>query len=129
MNKIHIDGSGWSGKRCAYCVYFLDRVFDGNPIINIIEEQHTNNEMEYIALIRALREINEPHHIFTDSQLVFGHVTLNWKVNSSHLLPLRDTAKSLLSEKGCVLSWIPREQNEAGRIIERHFENGKNRKY
>ena len=128
MDRIHVDGSGWSGISCRYCVYFLDRGAVDNLITNILYEEHTNNEMEYLALIRSLREVNEPHHIFTDSQLIFGQVNLNWRVNLPHLIPLRNEARSLLLQKGCVLTWIPREQNEAGKIIEKQLFKLKNYK-
>ena len=126
MHRVHVDGSGWSGVSCRYCVYFIDRGAINNPIVEILYEEHTNNEMEYYALIRALKEVKEPHEIFTDSQLVYGHVLLNWKVNSAHLIPLRDEARALLLQKGCVLTWIPREENEAGKIIERQLVELKN---
>lgn len=66
----------------------------------------TNNEAEYMALIGALEEISDAFTavaadlktikliVRTDSQLVIGHLTKDWKIKSE-LVPLVVKAKSL----------------------------------
>ncbi len=114
--KIWLDGSGWNGKTSGYAVVFEDKTRP--PIVVRLHEKKTNNEMEYAALIRALQESAPGDHLFTDSQLLVGHVTAAWKVNYAHLRPLVAEAKRLLAAKKVSLTWVPREKNNAGKIFE-----------
>lgn len=90
----------------------------------------TNNRAEYESLILALREImSEVEHIranqidikmditiFTDSQLLVGHLTKNWKVNKNE--DLFNTVSFLMGQikanHNLQLKYIPREENKAG---------------
>jgi ribonuclease HI len=76
----------------------------------------TNNYAEYSGLVVGLKlaldagvtEID----VYTDSQLVCGHLTKGWRRNSDELRVLIGEAAKLLdkfNEYG--LHWIPREQN------------------
>jgi ribonuclease HI len=112
--EIWTDGSGWNGRKCEYAVVFED----GRVIRELFQTKCTNNEMEYAGLIRALKECKTGDHIITDSQLLVGHVTKNWKVNKDHLKPLVAEAKALLASKKATLSWVRREENKAGILIE-----------
>jgi len=112
--KIWIDGSGWNGKESKYCVAFED----GRVFKKILFEKKTNNEMEYEALLEALDKCSEGDEIFTDSRLVVGQVTENWKVTKEHLFSLVMKAKKLIQEKKVKLSWITREENYAGGLLE-----------
>jgi ribonuclease HI len=111
---IYTDGSGWNGRKCEYAVVFED----GRVIREMFQTECTNNEMEYAGLIRALKECKTGDTIYTDSQLLVGHVTKGWKVNKAHLRPLVDEAKKLVAEKKAKLVWVPRERNRAGILIE-----------
>ena len=113
--KIWVDGSGWNGRESKYCIAFED----GIVIKEIIKEEKTVNEMEYMALIKALEVCNEKDEIFTDSQLVVGQVTKNWRITKEHLFPLVMKAKKLLQEKNCSLAWVPRRENRAGNLLEK----------
>jgi ribonuclease HI len=112
---IYVDGSGWNGRKSAYCV-----IINGKVILKEIPEKKTNNEMEYAALLEAFSLAKEGDTILTDSQLVHGQVCKGWKVNYEHLRPLVAKAKKLLEEKKLILKWIPREENKAGHIFEQH---------
>jgi ribonuclease HI len=113
--KIFVDGSGWNGRKSEYCVVMEDRI-----IRKELAEKKTNNEMEYAALLEAFSLSKEGDTVLTDSQLVQGQVCKEWKVNYEHLKPLVAKAKKLLAEKRLVLEWIPREENRAGQILEKH---------
>jgi ribonuclease HI len=58
--------------------------------------------------------------IFTDSQLLFGHLTKGWKVNKNK--DLFESSSDLFGEIGAShniqLKHLPREQNKAGLAIE-----------
>jgi ribonuclease HI len=78
----------------------------------------TVNEAEYMALIEALRSCNEGDVINSDSELLVGQLTKDWKVNAENLKDLHRKAKTLLEQKGCKLLLIRREDNKAGKLLE-----------
>jgi len=63
---------------------------------------------------RLLRNRNDPQkpqtNIYTDSQLVVGHLTRRSKVRAKNLLVLHEEAASGLRKTGANLIWVPREQ-------------------
>jgi ribonuclease HI len=75
----------------------------------------TNNEAEYLIIITALeylksvigkgniplKEIEVTIH--TDSQLVVGHLTQNWKISAKNLLPHVARVSNLIHEFGKVV--------------------------
>ena len=112
--KIWIDGSGWNGRESKFAVVFED----GRVVQETTKEKKTNNVMEYESLIKALESCKEGDEIFTDSQLLVGHVLGGWKVRKKHLLPYVEKAQALVKEKKVKLIWIPREENKAGKLFE-----------
>lgn len=113
--RIFVDGSGWNGRESKYAVLFDD----GNKWIEVFPKEFTNNEMEYEALLSLLRgtSIMEGDEIFSDSQLVVNQVNGKWRVKEPKLKPLCKEAKELMIIRGVTLSWIPREENKAGKLI------------
>jgi len=112
--KIWIDGSGWNGRESKFAVVFED----GRIVQEATREKKTNNVMEYESLIKALESCKEGDEIFTDSQLLVGHVLGGWKVRKKHLLPYVQKAQKLVGEKKVKLTWVPREKNKAGKLFE-----------
>ena len=115
--KIWIDGSGWNGKESKYAIAFGD----GGTWIDRFNTEKTNNEMEYEALLYLLRgtSILPGDQIFSDSQLVVNQVNGKWKVKEPRLFPLCQEAQKLLIIREVILTWIPREKNKAGHLLER----------
>ena len=115
--KIWIDGSGWNGKESKFAIAFED----GNTWIDRFDTEHTNNEMEYEALLSLLRgtSIIPGDEILSDSQLIVNQVNAKWKVKEPRLFPLCQEAQKLMKIRGVSLQWIPREQNKAGHLLER----------
>jgi len=113
-NKIWIDGSGWNGRVSKYCIVFND----GRIIKRELEEERTNNEMEYMALLKALELCEEESIIYSDSRLVVEQVAGRWKIRKEHLLRYALKARNLIREKRVELKWIPREENLAGNLLE-----------
>jgi ribonuclease HI len=112
--KIYCDGSGDNGKTSGYCVirgsYTEHKTFYA---------PFTNNEMEWLAMIRALEIAKHGDTIFSDSQLVVYQLLGRWKVKQPRLKPFAEKGKKLLTEKPAVIvRWVPREQNDAGHYIE-----------
>ena len=118
MERIFVDGSGFNGRTSSYCVFWEHGPVKENHEIFTLQENRTNNEMEYAAVIVAL-ESSSNNEIYTDSQLVVNQVAGKWKVKEAHLKPLCQRVQELLKEKDSTLHWIPREENLAGKILER----------
>lgn len=122
--KIYTDGSckgnPGPGKSLAIIQYN-----DKKYRISKCHDNTTNNRAEYNALILALKELDNLDFseaiIYTDSKLIWGHLTQNWKVNKNQ--DLVNEAKNLLlrlSEKSIKvkIEWVPRDINEAGIELE-----------
>jgi len=111
--KIYIDGSGWNGKESKLCI----AKEDGAVVRKVFKEKRTNNEMEYEALLLALQLAEKGDRIYTDSQLILGHLCYGWRIKARHLFPLIMRAKKLKEEKKVRIYWIPRKKNVAGHLI------------
>jgi ribonuclease HI len=115
--KVWIDGAGalLPGQKAKTCV-----VFEDSEVRTAVHDAGTNNEMEYGALLEALGDDRaQGATIFTDSQLLVGQLTRGWKVNAENLKPLHAEAKELLGRRKATLVWIPREENRAGKVLEK----------
>jgi len=95
---------------------------DGRPFKafgKFIGENKTNNEMEYIAIIEAIKFLRDKNIgkkdciIYTDSKLVYGQVVAGWRVNYEHLRVLRDKVRSLLEMTpfNIEIKWVKRWDN------------------
>jgi ribonuclease HI len=115
--KIWVDGAGalLLGQKAKTCV-----LFEGSEAKVTEYDQGTNNEMEYGALIEALSDSrSQGATIYSDSGLVVGQVVQGWKVKADNLRPLVGQARALLAERQARLEWVSREQNLAGKVLER----------
>lgn len=118
MERIFVDGSGFNGRTSGYCVVWENGPMGITHEVFTLQENRTNNEMEYAAVIEALTSSSN-NEIYTDSQLVVNQVAGKWRVNEAHLKPLCQRVQELLKEKDSTLHWIPREENLAGHVLER----------
>lgn len=125
---LMFDGGSKGNPGLGYGSYQIVRTRDGKERIRRLEfgDRVTNNEAEYMTLIRALEELvngirqagNEPRQ-FTlevrgDSKLVMEQVAGRWKVREPRLRPLHQRARQLLQEFGSVkLSWQRRDKSVA----------------
>ncbi len=100
----------------------------------------TNNEAEYIALLKALGIIEskwgvtgeasgkgaEPIKIHSDSMLIVNQVKGSYEVTDVKLRQLCENVKGLMKKMSAVkLEWIPREENYAGQWLEDRWKGGK----
>jgi len=116
MARVFSDGAGWNGKQCRYAIFFEET---GESIIHRFTKYHTNNEMEYIAVLEALKLAKDRDTIFTDSQLVVGQCTGVYNIKAYHLKPLCKRVKQMLKDKNIQLVWVRRENNKAGILLEK----------
>jgi ribonuclease HI len=113
--NLWFDGSGWNGKTAAFAVVAEDdsvlaKEFFHNPL--------TNNETEYMGAIKAAQLATTGDTLYTDSQLVEGHVNKGWKINFDHLQKLYDQLVVEIRNKKLTIVWVPRNQNKAGKVFE-----------
>lgn len=82
----------------------------------------TNNQAEYLSLIRALKHLKKNHlisneqpvRIFSDSKLLVNQVGHGWKCKKPHLKELLNQTKQLLSHlHNWSIEWNPRSVNVA----------------
>ena len=83
--KVFVDGAAnMHIKRCG-----IGCVFDNGEIISEEIDYGTNNDAEYIGLIRALEHAIETGidelDVYMDSMLVVKQVNREWKINYPHL--------------------------------------------
>jgi len=87
------------------------------PYYEILVGNYTNNEAEYIAVIRALEKFSpEVAEILSDSQLVVNQLNLKWSTKEDRLRNYGNQVHKLAQGK-VKFTWIPREQNPAGRLL------------
>lgn len=81
----------------------------------------TNNEAEYLAVIRALewmhRENVQKAVFFSDSQLLVRQLSGVYKVKAPTIKPLFKNVKELLLDLDVSFVWIRREENSKADIL------------
>jgi len=118
MKEIYCDGSGYNDKESKACI-FIDKYVPEVIKISIPEEK-TNNYMEYYALKYAIEKVAEDGDtIYTDSSVVYNQLFNGWKINYEHLRQLNREILELLKTKKVNIIWIRREENKAGKILEK----------
>lgn len=97
-------------------------VFDGEKIVERVGFV-TNNQAEYMAIIRALEFCISKNIrnvvIFSDSELVVKQVKGEYAVRNLELLPYYERIMHITEGFERVdVRWIQREKNKAGKILE-----------
>ena len=115
MTTWYVDGAGWNNLVCKTCVMQEN----GEPNVTVFTEKKTNNECEYGALLEALELAQEKDTIYSDSQMMVNHLNGQYRVRAQHLKPLFLRAKELIREKKVTLLWLRREENLAGKHLEK----------
>ena len=119
-DEIFIDGGCRPNPGTMTIAIVVDKYDDtGNSDIVKKVGKGTSNRAEYIALITALKMVQEKENvvIFTDSQLIYGQMTKNWRVKKNK--DLYKKAKLLFNSDTMKIVQIPREENRAGWILDR----------
>jgi ribonuclease HI len=116
---IHIDGAGpgpdGGGSR-------VSRVVVGTSIARVKPvDAGTNNEAEYRALRWALLKMRRGGEadIFSDSLLIVNQFNGKWAVRDPKMKAQLDRIRTIISDRllKIRLSWLPREENLAGRLL------------
>lgn len=121
LKRFHIDGAGARP----------DETGSGFGWIRLDREEQrvrwidglTNNQAEYRGLLSVLRYLStgSSARIYTDSQLLTEQFNGRWAVNDPDLRALLQKARDLIEDKDLDIQvrWIPREENLAGKLLDR----------
>ena len=116
MRVYYADGACRNNGTTDYYAYgsYCAEGMQPRKIRFAFDEASTNNEAEYMTLIRLLEALQKSHEfveIRMDSQLVVQQVTGNFETRKPQLQRLRNRVRQLINLRGKVeLRWIPREQ-------------------
>jgi ribonuclease HI len=120
--EIYIDGSSRGnqlgpGRRAGRIAV----VIGGEKIVEDVGDV-TNNQAEYLALIKALEIVKErgikSANIYSDSELLVKQIKGEYKVRNPNIKPYYSRVKGLLLGLNVRLSWVPRGRNPAGKLLE-----------
>jgi ribonuclease HI len=121
LKSFHIDGAGQRPDGSGSGFAWVRLGTDKQRVKRI--DGLSNNQSEYRALLAVLRYVAEGSNvrICTDSMLVAEQFAGRWAVNNPELAKLLSTARELIEDKSLrvEVQWIPRQQNEAGRLLEK----------
>jgi len=115
---LYFDGGNHCNRICVYDPY-VDK-----HIVKVIKTAVTNNELEYWALISAIRYAKRLYKgqcvvFLGDSALVINQVWGKWRINKEKLRILnRIVIKELTNLQDCNGRWVRREINKAGIHLE-----------
>lgn len=112
MDKIYTDGSG--DGRIAWYNETTGESWSGR------ENVSSNNEAEYLAVIRALESVkSENVKIVSDSKLVVNQMKREWHIKEDNLRKLFDEAQKVIKDRklNAEFEWTPRENNPAGKYL------------
>lgn len=118
--RAYVDGGAFpnpNGKMGVGVVLY-------DPQGNLIDELSecppklgTNNEAEYIAVLRALQlgleHKAEEIEVCADSSLTVNTLSGRWRLKAAHLLPLKKMIDAELKQyRSARMRWVPREDNK-----------------
>ena len=114
--KIYVDGNPHE----VCCVTTSDiGVLSRNVERAPIDGTNTNNVAEYRAVLFGLYKHPEATEVCSDSQLVLRQLEGSYTVKSEKLLPywLKVKARVEALKHEVKFTWVPRENNPAGRAL------------
>ena len=115
MIKAWVDGgcegnNSKVGPRFSYGSYVVER--DGTMLTVETFElpgAHTNNQAEYLALIKLLEDEDlQDAMVHLDSEVVIGHLTKGWKV-CRNLRQFKQRAASIVRQKNVTICKVDRK--------------------
>jgi ribonuclease HI len=107
--KIWTDGSG-KGKYGYVTDTEIVRPFTKSGI--------TNNEAEYLAVIKALEDNHDNEiQILSDSELIVNQLNHNYAIKNNRLRELAQQVWKLAEGRKVIYSWVPREENRAREFL------------
>ena len=113
--SVYVDGSGGPNGGYGFFVKETGESFyEKRPDI-------TNNQAEYMAIISALRkfvDLDDDLIIFSDSKNTVSQLNHEFAINNEKLRELAREAWELIGKfSNLRISWIPRKENLAGKML------------
>ncbi len=120
--KVYIDGGVKGHHLKANRRGYISVVMDKKKLVEPVGAV-TNNQAEYLALIKALRMVlgegGRAVEILSDSELLVRQLKGEYKVRNRALQNLHREAVTLSSKlEKFSIRWVPRNQNLAGILLE-----------
>jgi len=109
MNEVFVDGG-------LYHIAWINKSARKYKIVEI--PLCTNNVAEYLAILQALKDNTGDLHIYSDSKLAVNQCNGSWLVHDADLAQLRDKVRKQIVDRRVAFTWLPREQNLAGILLE-----------
>lgn len=113
--SIFVDGSGGINGGYGYFVKETGESYYKN------EENITNNQAEYMAIISALNKfLNSAEEIiiYSDSKNTVSQLNHEFAINNNQLRTLAMRAWDLIAKyPNLKIKWIPRNENLAGKML------------
>lgn len=113
--SVYVDGSG--GPNGGYGFFIKETgesFYEKQPEI-------TNNQAEYMAIIVALKKFTDSDEhivIFSDSKNTVSQLNHEFAINNERLRELAREAWELIGKiPNLTISWIPRKENLAGKML------------
>jgi len=105
------------GGEDKYCFVIPEK-----NVVKIFEKKGiTNNEAEYLAVIEALKHVEQGSivKILTDSKLVASQLKMEWHIKEERLKLLFKEVFDIIQKKrlNFEIEWIPRNRNKAGKVL------------
>lgn len=111
---FYVDGS----KSTLGCQIAITDI-EGSPIcIEYLEENLTNIELEYEAILAACIRANDNSRIFTDCEICVKQINNLYKVKNKKFMVYLNKIRPLVKEKKISIEWVSRNANLAGYILE-----------
>lgn len=113
--NVYVDGSGGPNGGYGFFVKETGESFyEKQPDI-------TNNQAEYMAIISALKKFvdsNSKITIYSDSKNTVSQLNHEFAINNEKLRDLaREAWKLLGTLSNVTITWIPRKENLAGKML------------
>ncbi len=113
--SIFVDGSGGTNSGFGYFVKETGESFYEK------KSDITNNQAEYMAIISVLKKFSDTTDeimIFSDSKNTVSQLNHEYAINNDHLRSLAREAWEMMAKMPHLkISWIPRNQNLAGKML------------
>ena len=127
--KIYCDGSGYNKINSAYCfivVGWRARRYKYRDLkkVKVIYEDKNVYQIEYLALISALKfcdsvEEDYKFKIYSDSKCIVKEVNL--LIRPKRIKLFNEARKIMERNRDVKVTWVPREENLAGRYLEKRL--------
>lgn len=86
----------------------------GNLLSTSVLTPGSSNEAEVIAIANVALDCSNKSYIYSDSQVAIGWIRKGKSMKRPDLNPFLRRIQAVVRDKGIVIRWLPREQNQAG---------------